>query len=51
MNAPPKSPVIVEGEASESDDDTAPPAVKAVNKLRQPLSKQQVPVVMLKMID
>ena len=34
MNVPPKFPVIVEGEASESDDDTAPTGVQAFNKLR-----------------
>ena len=44
MNAAPKTPVIVQGEASESDDDTAPPAVQAVNKLRSPAPKEQVPV-------
>ena len=44
MSATPKSPVIVQGEASESDDDTAPPAVQAVNKLTPPVPKQKVPV-------
>ena len=45
MSGKPKSPVIVQGEASESDDDTGPPAVQAVNKLGSPVPKQKVPVV------
>ena len=42
MSATPKSPIIIQGEASESDDDTAPSAVQAVNKLRPPAPKEQV---------
>ena len=44
MSATRKSPVIVQGEASESDDDTAPPGVQAVNKLTPPVPKRKVPV-------
>ena len=44
MSTTPKSPIIIQGEASESDDDTAPSAVQAVKKLRPPAPKEQVPV-------
>ncbi len=44
MSGLPKPPNVVEGEASESDDDTSPPAVQTQSEPQQILPKQQVPV-------
>ncbi len=41
MSSSEKSPVIVEGEASESEDDNAPTSAQAVAKL-QPVTKPRV---------
>ncbi len=44
MNIGTRSSIVVEGEASESDEESASPAVQSVNKLRQDAPAQQVPV-------